>query len=83
MPASARAASQAPILVDMARSLWLRFGPSLRIVIAKGGASSLPDRHEEALAAMRSGDAAGLRDEPTLTLAHGQGAEVLVFDLAA
>jgi DNA-binding GntR family transcriptional regulator len=53
-------ASQAPVLVDMARSLWLRFGPSLRIVIAKGGASTLPDRHEEALAAMRAGDAAAL-----------------------
>ncbi len=53
-------ASEAPILVDMARSLWLRFGPSLRIVIAKGGASALPDRHEEALAAMRAGDAAAL-----------------------
>ena len=53
-------ASQAPVLVDMARSLWLRFGPSLRIVIAKGGASGLPDRHEEALAAMRAGDAGEL-----------------------
>lgn len=53
-------ASNAPVLVDMARSLWLRFGPSLRIVIAKGGASTLPDQHEEALVAMRAGDVAGL-----------------------
>ena len=53
-------ASNAPVLVDMARSLWLRFGPSLRIVIAKGGASSLPDQHEHALTAMKAGDAAGL-----------------------
>jgi len=53
-------ASAAPVLVDMARSLWLRFGPSLRIVIAKGAASGLPDRHEEALAAMRAGDAGAL-----------------------
>lgn len=64
-------ASQAPILVDMARSLWLRFGPSLRIVIAKGGASSLPDRHEEALAAMRSGDAAGLAQAFAGDIAQG------------
>ncbi len=28
-------ASEAPVLVDMARSLWLRFGPSLRVVCAK------------------------------------------------
>lgn len=53
-------ASNAPVLVDMARSLWLRFGPSLRIVIAKGGALALPDRHVEARAAMEAGDAAAL-----------------------
>ena len=48
------------VLLDMARSLWLRFGPSLRVVCAKMGASALPDRHKEALAAMRAGDVAGL-----------------------
>lgn len=53
-------ASNAPVLVDMARSLWLRFGPSLRIVIARGGALALPDRHVEARAAMEAGDAAAL-----------------------
>lgn len=53
-------AADAPILLDMARSLWLRFGPSLRVVIARQGAATLPDRHEEALAAMRRGDAVGL-----------------------
>jgi DNA-binding GntR family transcriptional regulator len=54
------AASGAHVLVDMAQSLWLRFGPSLRVVCARYGASVLPDRHKEALAAMRSGDVAGL-----------------------
>ncbi len=49
-------AADAPILLDMARSLWLRFGPSLRVVIQRQGATNLPDRHEEALAAMRAGD---------------------------
>jgi len=53
-------ASGAAVLVDMARSLWLRFGPSLRVVCALPGAVGLPDRHLEALAAMRAGDAAGL-----------------------
>ena len=53
-------ASNAPVLVDMARSLWLRFGPALRVVCARFGRSALPDRHEEALAAMRAGDADGL-----------------------
>jgi DNA-binding GntR family transcriptional regulator len=53
-------ASEAHVLVEMARSLWLRFGPSLRVVCARYGASALPDRHKEALAAMRGGDVAGL-----------------------
>jgi DNA-binding GntR family transcriptional regulator len=60
-------ASDAPVLVDMARSLWLRFGPSLRIVVARGGALALPDQHGLALSAMRAGDgtalAQALRDD--------------------
>ena len=44
----------------MARSLWLRFGPSLRVVIAGMEATGLPDRHGEALAAMRAGDKVAL-----------------------
>ena len=53
-------ASDAPVLVDMARSLWLRFGPSLRVVCAQAGAFALTDRHKEALAAMKAGDGAAL-----------------------
>jgi DNA-binding GntR family transcriptional regulator len=64
-------ASDAPVLVDMARSLWLRFGPSLRIVIAKGAASTLPDRHEEAVAAMTRGDAAALAKSMDSDIAQG------------
>ena len=54
------AGKSTPVLVDMARSLWLRFGPSLRIVVARGGALALPDQHGLALSAMREGDGAGL-----------------------
>lgn len=53
-------ASGAPVLVDLARSLWLRAGPSLRAVISYFGRTPQPDRHSEALVAMRKGDAAGL-----------------------
>lgn len=49
--------ANAPILLSIAHSLWLRFGPSLRVVCGRYGTSNLPDRHGEALAAMRSGDA--------------------------
>lgn len=52
--------ARTPILLSMVRSLWLRFGPSLRVVCGRFGTSNLPDRHEEALAAIRTRDAAAL-----------------------
>lgn len=53
-------AAEAPVLLDLARSLWLRAGPSLRAVIARYGREKAPDLHREALAAMRAGDAGAL-----------------------
>jgi DNA-binding GntR family transcriptional regulator len=53
-------AADAGVLLDMAQSLWLRFGPSLRVVCARFGTQSLPDRHDEALSAMKAGDAGAL-----------------------
>lgn len=49
----------APILTALTQSLWLRFAPSLRVVITSDGAIG-PDRHKEAIAAMRAGDAKAL-----------------------
>lgn len=53
-------AANAPVLLDLARSLWLRAGPSLRAVIDRYGREVAPDLHREALAAMRAGDAKAL-----------------------
>jgi DNA-binding GntR family transcriptional regulator len=53
-------AAEAPVLLDLARSLWLRAGPSLRAVIARYGSEAGPDLHREALAALRAGDAKGV-----------------------
>ena len=64
-------ASEAPVLVDMARSMWLRFGPSLRIVCARFGGTQLPDRHGEALSAMAIGDVGALREAIRRDLAQG------------
>ena len=50
----------AEILLSVTHSLWLRFGPSLRVVVETGGSVG-PDLHKGALEAMRRGDAAGLR----------------------
>lgn len=55
-------AAQAPVLLDLARSLWLRAGPSLRAVIDRYGREIGQDQHREALKAMRAGDAAGLSE---------------------
>jgi DNA-binding GntR family transcriptional regulator len=52
--------ANARILLDIANMLWLRVGPSLRVVCGRVGTYNLPDRHEQALAAMQSGDADGV-----------------------
>jgi DNA-binding GntR family transcriptional regulator len=49
--------AEAPILADMADGLWLRFGPSLRVVCGRLGTQNLPDKHKELMAAMRARDA--------------------------
>ncbi|WP_417586560.1 GntR family transcriptional regulator [Pararhodobacter oceanensis] len=53
-------AAQAEILLSVTHSLWLRSGPSLRVVVEEGGSVG-PDLHKGALDAMRRGDAADLR----------------------
>ncbi|MDX1781631.1 MAG: GntR family transcriptional regulator [Thalassovita sp.] len=50
------ALADAPILADLAEGLWLRFGPSLRVVCGRVGTQNLPDKHKDLLAAMLAGD---------------------------
>ncbi|MGB8813968.1 MAG: GntR family transcriptional regulator [Paracoccaceae bacterium] len=64
-------AANAPVLEDIARSLWLRFGPSLRVVCARYGTGGLPDKHSEALAAMRAGDGAAVARAIESDIAQG------------
>jgi DNA-binding GntR family transcriptional regulator len=66
-------ASGAQVLVDMARSLWLRFGPSLRVVCAQINGLGLPDQHLEALSAMRAGDGAALAEAIRRDISQGVG----------
>ena len=49
--------ADAPILADLADGLWLRFGPSLRVVCGRMGTQNLPDKHKDMLAAMHARDA--------------------------
>lgn len=66
-------ASGAGVLIDMARSMWLRFGPSLRVVCSQINGLGLPDQHIEALTAMRAGDAAGLAEAIRRDISQGVG----------
>ncbi|WP_371055942.1 GntR family transcriptional regulator [Rhodosalinus sp. K401] len=59
--------ARAPVLADLVEGLWLRFGPSLRIVCGRVGTGSLPDRHKEIMDALAAGDgdaaAAAMRED--------------------
>ncbi len=83
----ARARSE--VLEALAASLWLRFGPSLRVVClgqggargAHGGALHQPDNHKAALDALAAGDAAALAEALEADIA--QGVENIRAGLAA
>lgn len=46
-----------PILLESVERLWLRFGPSLRVVCGRIGTVNLPDKHADILTALENGDA--------------------------
>lgn len=46
----------APALERMVKSLWVQFGPSLRVVCGRYGTSNLPDMHSDLMDALRTGD---------------------------
>lgn len=49
--------ANAPIMAETVDRLWLRFGPSLRVVCGRFGTSNLPDKHKALLDALQSRDA--------------------------
>ncbi|MFC3612209.1 GntR family transcriptional regulator [Lutimaribacter marinistellae] len=59
--AALNASADAPVMSDLVDRLWLRFGPSLRVVCGRFGTQNLPDRHKELLAALRADDSAAIR----------------------
>ena len=56
------AGADAPIMADACDRLWLRFGPSLRVVCGRSGTQNLPDKHHELLKALEAGDVIGATD---------------------
>lgn len=70
-------AAKAPVYLGLVESLWLQMGPFMRVVVGRVGTSSLVDQHQEAVRAIRAGNAAKLetaiRDdiqEGMLNIAH-------------
>ncbi|MEZ5774473.1 MAG: GntR family transcriptional regulator [Hyphomicrobiaceae bacterium] len=53
--------AEAATLLAVVTSIWLQFGPFMRLVYGRFGTSDLQDQHMLALAALKDGDAGGLR----------------------
>ncbi len=51
--------ARSPILTDLAEGLWLRYGPSMRVLCGRLGTQNLPDNHKDTIVAMQAGDADG------------------------
>lgn len=67
-----RAVEQATLL-QLIETLWLQFGPFMRVVYGRVGTASLDDRHGQALAAIAAGDAAALASAVHDDIAEGMG----------
>lgn len=63
----------ADTLVALDESIWLQFGPFMRMAYGRLGTSMLEDHHEAAIAAMRRGDEAGLRRAIAADVGQGMG----------
>jgi DNA-binding GntR family transcriptional regulator len=64
--------SGADILGALVQGLWLRVGPSLRIVCGRYGTQNLPDKHAEAILALRAGRAADVATAIRADIVQGQ-----------
>ncbi len=74
-------AAEAGILLNLAKSLWLRAGPSLRIICGRFGTMSLPDNHDVAITALEKQDAEAVAHAIADDLRQGmdQVREALIF----
>lgn len=63
--------ADARVLAEVADRLWLRFGPSLRVVCGRFGTQSLPDLHKDILAALKAADPEAAAKALELDVAQG------------
>jgi len=74
-------ASGRPLLVQMIETLWLRMGPMLNLLFPEFAYTRARIRyHEEAIKALRAGDAKGLRRAISTGLAEGADNLILRID---
>jgi DNA-binding GntR family transcriptional regulator len=65
--------ARADMLLALVESVWLQFGPFMRMAYGRFGTSKLEDQHDAAIAAMRRGDVAGLRYAIAADIEQGMG----------
>ena len=63
----------AETLVALVESIWLQFGPFMRMAYGRLGTSKLEDHHEAAIAAMKRGDHAALHAAIAADIGQGMG----------
>lgn len=66
-------ADKRPILNRLIESLWLQFGPFMRVIYGRFGTANLVDQHRVALDAIEARDAKALRKAIASDIADGMG----------
>ncbi len=60
-------------LTQLIETLWLQFGPHMRVVFGRVASTRLNDRHQHAIKAINSRDAVALREAIASDIADGMG----------
>ncbi len=60
-------------LTQLIETLWLQFGPYMRVVFGRVSSAKLNDSHQQAIKAIGSGDSAALRAAIASDIADGMG----------
>jgi DNA-binding GntR family transcriptional regulator len=60
-------------LVQLIETLWLQFGPYMRVVYGRVSSANLNDSHQSAIRAIEANDTAALRDAISRDISDGMG----------
>jgi len=74
--------ADAPIMADLVDRVWLRFGPSLRVVCGRFGTQNLRDHHKELLQALRRRDPDAAANAMTQDVVQGMDQVIAVLTVA-